>query len=167
MTLRNTEWTSEQDAIVREMWAGNSPAHEISARVGHCRTAVFRRATLLGLPKRPRGGILRPSRVVDWPAAVDAMIRRLWAEGLGEMAIGTELNMGREMVRRRAAKLGLAPRTRQTRRKETTTTIKCLRCKSPFPSIDCRANRICQDCKERKSWRRGDFIYNTDHSVRI
>ena len=167
MTLRNTEWTPEQDALLRELWAAKAPATVIAARVGHCRAHVFKRAYKIGLPKRPRGGSRIPRRVIAWPPAVDATIRRLWVEGLGEVAIGTELNMGRDMVRRRAEQLGLSPRTRQTRHVEPTISLKCLRCKSPFPSIDRRANRICQDCKERKSWRRGDFIYNTDHSVRI
>ena len=166
MTLRNTEWTPEEDARLRELWAAKVPASEISSRVGHGRKQVYIRAYHIGLPKRLQGWV-GPRFELAWSAEADATLRRLWVEGLGEMAIGIELDISRERVRRRAKILRLSPRSRQTRRISKTVTLKCLRCQSPFPSIDRRANRVCIPCKERKSWRRGDFIYNTEHGVML
>lgn len=62
MTTR-TDWTEEQEALVRKLWYAGLSANEISAQVGHPRSSVFTKVHGMGLPKRwnPR----RPDLAVD------------------------------------------------------------------------------------------------------
>lgn len=62
MTTR-TDWTEEQEALVRKLWYAGLSANEISAQVGHPRPSVFTKVHGMGLPKRwnPR----RPDLAVD------------------------------------------------------------------------------------------------------
>lgn len=103
-----------------------------------------------------------------WTPARDARLIELWHGGMGAEAIGVEIDCNKDRVWTRAAELHLPARKKTTRMRVAPERLKtriCLGgCSKPFKSEGAH-HRVCNDCKNSKTWRAGANPFNNELSA--
>lgn len=129
-------WT-EQDELLRDLWARNLSPDLIANELGRSTAAVMTRAARLGLPRRFSPG---RKRVARSPEEIQARQQQSRANSR---------SLSRAMFKEALApKEGLGMRV-------------CLMCVSPFQSAG-RHNRICPKCKGSPEYEAGTRLPDID-----
>lgn len=106
--ISRSRWTPEQDARLRDLWAGPMQRHDLARLLGVGLSTLDARARRLGLPRR------QPPH--DWTAEHDAMLRDNWSTlTIAELAARVGVTI--KGVRHRAEVLAMPPKPEPPRKR--------------------------------------------------